>query len=168
MGPLETSFVNHYDTIRHRLNGGPPSNVIPIKTEKPPATDALQAQIDSLNTRLTAAESLLASILSPQSTALEKTITVEDIIRLVCKHEGIRRNVLAGTRRHTDIVLARHIVCYLSANHTPRSFGQIGKKLGNKDHTTIYHGLEKLTEQRKTDLELDARLTFYEKLLWAL
>ena len=38
---------------------------------------------------------------------------------------------------------------YLCRQMTDLSLQQIGKELGNRDHTTVRHGIEKITEDLK-------------------
>ena len=167
MGPMESGYVQSYDAVRRKLQNGHAKVTPPPqpKKEPDPRLLLLEAMIGLLTGRLAEAEKQICAILSPQSTALEKTILVEDIIRIVCKNEDIRRNLIVSPRRSDDLCEARHMICYLSATLTERSLSQIGAKLGNRDHTTILHAYEKLHEERKTNIWLDARLSYYEDML---
>jgi chromosomal replication initiator protein len=40
---------------------------------------------------------------------------------------------------------------YLAREHTNLSLPQIGRQLGGKDHTTILHGITKITSLRECD-----------------
>jgi hypothetical protein len=66
------------------------------------------------------------------------------IITLVTRHYGITKNDLISKQRPTKVCLPRHVVMYLAANYTPLSLPTIGRKLGNRDHTTVLHGKNKI------------------------
>ena len=157
MGPHESQLVQSYDTVRRRLH-----NLTPQKAQDP-LYQRLQAQIDALKERVSYLEALRPK---PQGgNTAEPTVFIEDIILTVCKHEQVRRNLILAARRTGELCYARHLICYLAASLTDKSLGQIGAKLGKRDHTTIIHGHKKIEEQRRNDIQLDARLSFYEELL---
>ncbi len=52
---------------------------------------------------------------------------------------------------------------YLSRKLTDLSLPKIGKKFGGRDHTTIIHGYEKISQQMKTDIELSQTINELEK-----
>jgi chromosomal replication initiator protein len=164
MGPSETALVESYHQTRQRLRTIKISSVVSL-VPKDDLVAKLTALVDVLSTRLTKLEARLSEALSPQSTELEPIVTVEQIIKVVCLHEKIRKNLLTSPRREDYLCAARHMVCYLAGMLTSRSLGQIGARLGNRDHTTILHGIDKLTAERASDMHLDARLSFYESLL---
>jgi len=44
---------------------------------------------------------------------------------------------------------------YLSKNLTSRSLPEIGRRFGNRDHTTVIHAVRKVEELRGKDLSFD-------------
>ena len=52
---------------------------------------------------------------------------------------------------------------YLCRQLTPESLQSIGKALGKKDHTTVIHGIEKITEEIKVNEELKNRIEIITK-----
>ena len=44
---------------------------------------------------------------------------------------------------------------YLSKNLTSRSLPEIGRRFGNRDHTTVIHAVKKVEELRNTDVSFD-------------
>lgn len=70
--------------------------------------------------------------------------SVKDIINVVANYYGFTKIDLISARRKYDITHARHVAMYLARQLTPRSMPQIGKALGNRDHTTILHGVQKI------------------------
>ena len=94
-----------------------------------------------------------------------RRLTVESIIKLVCKTENITREMMVGKSRQVKVIPARHMLYYLAVNLSGRSLPFIGRMIGGRDHTTIFHGCNKIAKRRKVDAALDAKLKVYEKFL---
>ena len=45
---------------------------------------------------------------------------------------------------------------YLAKRLTTRSLPEIGRKFGNRDHSTVIHAVRRIEELRGTDREIDA------------
>lgn len=43
-----------------------------------------------------------------------------------------------------EVVLVRHILCFILRQHTSLSLKSIGQKLGNRDHSTVIHGINRV------------------------
>ena len=54
---------------------------------------------------------------------------------------------------------------YICRMETNISLESIGQSLGNRDHTTIMHGTEKIEKARKSDKELDNSIEIIKKKL---
>jgi chromosomal replication initiator protein len=66
--------------------------------------------------------------------------------------------VLAGPSRERTIVHARHVAMFLLRKHTPLSLKQVGRLIGNRDHTTVQHGVSKIHRLSTDDPSLAADL----------
>ena len=77
--------------------------------------------------------------------------TPESIIEYISKYFGIEPDVLQGQSRSRDITNARQIAMYLIRRMTNLSLKDIGKALGNRDHSTVMHSLEKVEAQMRSD-----------------
>jgi len=93
--------------------------------------------------------------------------TIHKIIRTVSRRERVGLCDLLSPRRTKEIADARMIVYYLASTLTNCSTTQIGRHVGNKDHSTIIYGSRKIRDRRLQDVGLDLRLKSYEKLLTA-
>lgn len=71
-------------------------------------------------------------------------VTVRDIARAASRVFDVSMIDLVSARRTTRIVLPRQIAMYLAREMTPASLPQIGRLFGNKDHTTVLHGWQKI------------------------
>ena len=67
-------------------------------------------------------------------------VTVQRIIELVCLEFGVKPGDLFGPRRTKRIVDIRQAAMWLCKDLIPeRSYPSIGRKFGNRDHTTVLH-----------------------------
>lgn len=80
-------------------------------------------------------------------TARARTPAIAEIIAAVAKETGMTVAMLVGDRRSRPIVAARHMAYWRVARETGASLAAIGRAFGDRDHTTIIHGIRK-HEQR--------------------
>jgi chromosomal replication initiator protein len=69
----------------------------------------------------------------------------EDIIKAVCEFYAVKPTQLKGPKRDASLVKARQIAMYLLKSELDLTLVEIGNVLGGRDHTTIMHGVEKIT-----------------------
>lgn len=84
---------------------------------------------------------------------------IEEIQRAVCRHYGVSRNDLLSPRRTALVVRPRQVAMYLSKTLTLRSLPEIGRRFGNRDHTTILSGVRKMTRLLQVDTDLAATIS---------
>lgn len=90
------------------------------------------------------AEEALKDLISSSSA---REITPEYIIQIVCDHYQITPLDIASQKRNRDIVLPRQIAMYLCRDMTAVPLQTIGKSLGGRDHTTVLHGADKISNE---------------------
>lgn len=76
-------------------------------------------------------------------------INIEKIINVVCDYYGITEEELLSNKRSAKISEPRQIVMYLARILTNLPFKEIGQELGDRDHSTVMHGYEKIYAQVK-------------------
>lgn len=76
---------------------------------------------------------------------------VEDIQRAVAKHYGVSRSDILSARRTANIVRPRQVAAYLAKKLTLRSLPEIGRRMGQRDHTTILSSVRKITRLLASD-----------------
>jgi chromosomal replication initiator protein len=81
-------------------------------------------------------------------------ITLDLIVTTVGNRLGISPAEIKGDKRTRAIVQARHIVMYLTRELTDLSLPKIGERLGGRDHSTVMHGVDKVTRLLGEDREL--------------
>ncbi len=87
-----------------------------------------------------------------------RPISSEDIQKIVSDEFGITIKDLHSTKRSASIVLPRQIAMYLIREITGKSFNEIGKKFGNRDHTTIIHACKKIKRKIEEDINFKLRI----------
>ena len=83
-----------------------------------------------------------------------RRIKIDDILRIVSRHFGVNRADLLSQRRHRSVVWPRQIGMYLAKQMTARSLPEIGRRFGNRDHTTVLHAIRKIEGELKDDMSL--------------
>jgi chromosomal replication initiator protein len=85
-------------------------------------------------------------------------ITIEEIQRAVCTHYRLDKAEMASKRRVRAVARPRQVAMYLAKVMTPRSLPEIGRRFGNRDHSTVIHAVRTVEALRVTDSELDAEI----------
>ncbi len=80
-----------------------------------------------------------------------RKVKIEDIQRIVAKHFNVSKADLLSARRTRTVVRPRQIAMYLAKTLTPRSLPEIGRRFGNRDHTTVLHAVRKIEELAGAD-----------------
>ena len=94
------------------------------------------------------AERELANIITPDK---PREITPQLIIEVVSEHYHISVDQMISKNRSSDIAKPRLIAMYLCKNMTSNSLDVIGSLLGGRDHSTIIHGIKKVTEEYESN-----------------
>lgn len=106
------------------------------------------SKLEKKEVTLELAEKALKDIISPDQ---QKVITPEYIISVVAEHFHLTVADLCGNKRSSKIVMPRQIAMYLCRDIIDTSLKTIGKNLGNRDHTTVMHGIEKIEKEILTN-----------------
>ena len=70
---------------------------------------------------------------------------------MVAEHFDVSVDDLYGNKRNSKIVMPRQIAMYLCREIISTPLKSIGKCLGNRDHTTIMHGIDKIENEIVSD-----------------
>lgn len=84
--------------------------------------------------------------------------TLEQIIDLVARKQGLTVDELVGKKRTEKINRARQIAMFIVREMTEYSLPQIGEAFGGRSHTTVLHGCNKIAEEVEADPVLAARI----------
>ncbi|EFS04743.1 chromosomal replication initiator protein DnaA, partial [Listeria seeligeri FSL S4-171] len=106
-----------------------------------------------------AAEALKDIIPSSKS----QVITISGIQETVGEYFHVRLEDFKAKKRTKSIAFPRQIAMYLSRELTDASLPKIGDEFGGRDHTTVIHAHEKISQLLKTDQVLKNDLAEIEK-----
>ena len=85
----------------------------------------------------------------------QRKVNIEQIQKKVSEHFNVKITDMSSARRSRTVVRPRQIAMYLSKNLTSRSLPEIGRRFGNRDHTTVIHAVKKVEELRNLDVSFD-------------
>lgn len=90
-----------------------------------------------------------------------KVVFDEDtIISIVSTHLGITETQMASKSRERSISYARHMSWFLLAQYTYMSIADIQRRFGNRDHSTVIAGINRIKGELK--IVVDAQHDFQE------
>ncbi|MGI8644066.1 MAG: chromosomal replication initiator protein DnaA [Thermomicrobiales bacterium] len=90
--------------------------------------------------------------------ARRSTTRPTDVVEAVASHFGVSLKELRGRGRSKEIVGPRQVAMYLMREETGASLSEIGHALGDRDHTTVMHGIAKIERDLATDTTLRANV----------
>ena len=109
------------------------------------------AKLEKKEVTLELAEQALKDIIAPNE---NKQITAEYIISMVAEHFNVSTADLCGNKRSSKIVMPRQVAMYLCREILAIPLKNVGQYLGNRDHTTVMHGVEKIEKELQTNEQL--------------
>ncbi len=83
--------------------------------------------------------------------AHDRRVTIEEIQKRVAEHWNIRLTDMSSARRARAVARPRQVAMYLAKQLTSRSLPEIGRRFGNRDHTTVMHAVSRVTELIERD-----------------
>lgn len=92
------------------------------------------------------AERLRASIAA--DTTMRRYPSLRMIMAITSATVGIPINAIVSPRRHIPTARARHIFFFVARELTAASYPQIGRYCGDRDHSTVMHGVQKVDSNR--------------------
>lgn len=99
---------------------------------------------------------LAHSRLADSARGSRQRITIDDIQRAVCAHYKIDRLEMSSKRRAREVARPRQVAMYLAKTLTPRSYPEIGRKFGGRDHSTVIHAIKTIEALRVSDSGIDS------------
>ena len=75
-----------------------------------------------------------------------RAITPEVILDATAEKFGLSKEDIIGQRRHRPLVTARQIAMYVFRELTELSYPAIAREFGGRDHTTVIHAVDKISD----------------------
>ncbi len=82
-------------------------------------------------------------------------ISMDTVQRVVAEYYNISLSDIKGKKRNSKYILPRQVAIYIGRVLLEYSYPELGEEFGGRDHTTMMHSYEKISDQLKTDPSLD-------------
>ncbi len=102
-----------------------------------------------------------------QPTKSTRRVSAQELLEEVSSYFSVKSTLLKGTKRDRPIARPRQVYMYLAKTELGLTYNDIGGSLGGRDHTTIMHGVETVTQELSTNEHLRAAVTGIKQKLWA-
>ena len=95
---------------------------------------------------------LVQDALKDYADASSDIITIDQVVKATCEYFRVKREDLIGKKKNKEIVVPRQICIYLICDILGQSvpLASIGEYFGGRDHTTVMHARDKISEEIKT------------------
>jgi chromosomal replication initiator protein len=100
-----------------------------------------------------------------QRGAPPKKTGIDDIQRKIAEFYKLEVRDLHSQERTRRVARPRQVAMYLSRELTMRSLPEIGRRFGDRDHTTVLHACRRITELCATDANLKQEIDFLKQVL---
>jgi chromosomal replication initiator protein len=97
--------------------------------------------------------------------AHDRRVTIEEIQRRVAEHYNIKQLEMTSTRRSRNVARPRQVAMYLAKHLTQRSLPEIGRRFGDRDHTTVIHAINRVGELMAKDAQLAEDVELLKRML---
>ena len=98
---------------------------------------------------------MLDSIIRRQEGELQPA-SIDAVKRATCKVFDVTKAQLESKSKQQTITYPRHIAVYVARQKTAKSFPQIGRAFGGRDHATCIHSFKKITKDIEVKEEVQA------------
>jgi chromosomal replication initiator protein len=97
--------------------------------------------------------------------AHDRRVSIEEIQKKVAEHYNIRLTDMSSARRARNVARPRQVAMYLAKQLTSRSLPEIGRRFGNRDHTTVMHAVARVAELMQQDAGFAEDVALLRKML---
>lgn len=141
-------LIEHYKAVKARIrNLAPPKPPEPIKQEP----------FEMVMEVIMAEPPPVVKVQEPDNPI--KRPSLRRVVSVVSNHYGIAPIDIVSRRRTANIVRPRQVAFWLARHMTPCSLPEIGRQIGDRDHTTVLHGWQKIERLRASDPKLQSALS---------
>lgn len=117
--------------------------------------------LSSLTSQIMTIE-LAKTILAPFISESRYSITIDTIVKSIGKYYHCSLEQIKSKKRGQELVIARQLTMYFLKKIMKKSLREIGALLGNRNHSTVLHGLDRI-EQLLKDPNFSARVYSIEE-----
>lgn len=91
------------------------------------------------------------ALIRPHLRTADRRVTVDEIQKVVCEHFALKQVDLLSQRRTRAVARPRQVAMYLAKTLTTRSYPDIGRRFGGRDHTTVLHAVRQIERFKAED-----------------
>lgn len=92
-------------------------------------------------------------------------ILIEDVIKTICNYAGVSRELLLGHGRQHSCSYYRHNAIWLAKKLTGRGVGEIGRRFGGRNYTSILYAIRQVEKKMVSSESLRKELEFLVEFL---
>lgn len=96
-----------------------------------------------------------------------KRVAPNEILEAVARYYSLKTTQIKSEKRDRPIARPRQVYMYLCKTELGLTYSDIGGSLGGRDHTTIMHGVETITQELSTNEQLRNAIAGIKQQLWA-
>lgn len=102
-----------------------------------------------------------------QASLPKKLVKPKEMVKSVAFYFNLKVGDLTGPKRNKIIVVPRQILMYLLRTEFNTPLMEIGQLLGDRDHTTVMHGVDKITKLLPSSEDMRVDIAEIKKRLYA-
>ncbi|MBP5158507.1 MAG: chromosomal replication initiator protein DnaA, partial [Treponema sp.] len=87
-----------------------------------------------------------------------ESISMDTVQRVVAAHYNISISDIKGKKRNSKYTFPRQVAIYIGRTLLDYSYPELGEEFGGRDHTTMMHSFEKISDQMKVDPSLEVTI----------
>jgi len=95
----------------------------------------------------------------------KRDVSVGYIQEIVANHYGVSPEDLVSKKRTANITSVRHMAMYLSRMILSEPLTKIGQAFGGRDHSTVIHAYDKVSEELESNEETRLTVIMLEKMI---
>jgi chromosomal replication initiator protein len=97
----------------------------------------------------------------------KKNVNINEVLKAVCTYYAVKAADIKGERRIKELVIPRQVAMYLMKEITHSPYMTIGAFLGGRDHTTIMHGVGRVSKDVKKEEKMKQDVVNVRQLIYA-
>tara|TARA_R110000868_G_scaffold218576_1_gene468944 strand:+ start:88531 stop:89997 length:1467 start_codon:yes stop_codon:yes gene_type:complete len=96
---------------------------------------------------------------------VDREVPIAEIQKKVAEYYNIKVSDMSSSRRTRAVARPRQIAMYIAKHLTTKSFPEIGKAFGGRDHTTVMHAAKTVEKLQNTDTSMAEDINLLENIL---
>ena len=123
----------------------------------------MYSSLTDIDLNVTKINTLLSDLFYTSKTCTNCSIV--DIKKYVCDFFGISTTKLDSYIKEKNVSTPRQIAMYLSKKFTNKTFNEIGKMFGGKNHATVLYAVKKIENLMNNDINFSRQIETIENLI---